>query len=245
MTDARLKRETDFHNQRFADGDDRTDQLKYYWSITNGWNEYWNRVCSLSSDARVLEYGCSEGSNAAKLAELSSWYEGIDISDIAITNATQRFGSETVKFHVMDAMNMTFEDAQFDLVFGSGIIHHLDTEQSMKDIFRVLKPGGTAIFWEPLGMNPLIEAYRYATPSVRTPDEHPLLPRDFRIMRNFFPYVAVKHYGLTTLASVPFRNQGFGSSLKIFLEKLDSAFFLIPGVKYFSWYCLAELKKSP
>src|SRR3546814_4334755 len=45
---------------------------------------------------------------------------------------------------------------------------------------RVLRPGGRAVFIEPLGLNPAIELYRRFTPSARTPDEHPLLRRDFR-----------------------------------------------------------------
>src|SRR3546814_1101008 len=80
----------------------------------------------------------------------------------------------------MNAEAMTFPDDSFDLVFGSGIIHHLDIDRAFGEIARVLRPGGRAVFIEPLGLNPAIELYRRFTPSARTPDEHPLLRRDFR-----------------------------------------------------------------
>src|SRR3546814_19701179 len=70
---------------------------------------------------------------------------------------------------------------------------------------RVLRPGGRAVFIEPLGLNPAIELYRRFTPSARTPDEHPLLRRDFRRFDAAFGSTSCRFYGLATLAAVPFR----------------------------------------
>ena len=51
---------------------------------------------------------------------------------------------------------MSFEDSKFDYVVGRGIIHHLDLTVSFRDK-TVLKPGGRAMFVEPLGANPLLK----------------------------------------------------------------------------------------
>ena len=48
------------------------------------------------------------------------------------------------------------------------------SEAALRELHRVLKPGGTAYFAEPLATNPLIQAYRRVTPQFRTPDEQPL-----------------------------------------------------------------------
>src|SRR3546814_3139995 len=72
---------------------------------------------------------------------------------------------------------------------------------------RVLRPGGRAVFIEPLGLNPAIELYRRFTPSARTPDEHPLLRRDFRRFDAAFGSTSCRFYGLATLAAVPFRGR--------------------------------------
>jgi ubiquinone/menaquinone biosynthesis C-methylase UbiE len=50
----------------------------------------------------------------------------------------------------LNAENLVFQDAQFDLVVGGSILHHLFApDRTIRDCFRVLKPGGVAVFFEP------------------------------------------------------------------------------------------------
>ncbi len=79
-----------------------------------------------------------------------------------------------VAFHNMDAHELGFEDESFDVVFGFGILHHLDLAAALEEIARVLRPGGVMIFNEPLDFNPVGRAVRALTPAARTPDETPL-----------------------------------------------------------------------
>jgi SAM-dependent methyltransferase len=49
-----------------------------------------------------------------------------------------------------DATNFTFADNSFDIIIGNHILEHIpDDAKAMKEIFRVLKPGGTAILQVP------------------------------------------------------------------------------------------------
>src|SRR3546814_13720576 len=80
----------------------------------------------------------------------------------------------------MNAEAMDFPDDSFDLVFGSGIIHHLDIDRAFAEIARVLRPGGRAVFVEPPGLNPAIEIYRRLTPGAPPPAAHPLPPHHLR-----------------------------------------------------------------
>src|SRR3546814_9362268 len=123
----------------------------------------------------------------------------------------------------MNAEAMTFPDDSFDLVFGSGIIHHLDIDRAFGEIARVLRPGGRAVFIEPLGLNPAIELYRRFTPSARTPAEHPLLRRDFRRFDAAFGSTSCRFYGIPTLA----RSDAHTSELQP-LIRLSSAVFCSP-----------------
>ena len=116
-----------------------------------------------------------------------------------------------VEHHLMDANNLTFEDESFDIVFGGAILHHLDIEKSIGHIHRVLKPGGKLVFLEPLNMNPLYKLYRKMNPQERTPDEHALVSKDFKLIRKKFTF---DHY-FFDFFSVAF---GF-ISLKIFGDK--------------------------
>lgn len=234
----RLAREREFHNARFRSDESRSSQEKYYWAVNDGNAEFAQLCANLARDKDVLEYGCGDTRKFLTLGASVRSLQAIDISDAAIERAKSENTRNNVGLHVMDAMNMTFADNSFDLVFGSGIIHHLDTEIAVREIARVLRPGGTAIFWEPLGHNPVFNTYRHFTPQARTPDEHPLVSKDFRIMAQHFSTLSVKYYGLTTLATVPIRNRKFGRTSLRLTRRFDRALFSIPGVKQLAWFSI-------
>ena len=75
---------------------------------------------------------------------------------------------------VMDANRLEFPDASVDAIIGRAILHHLDYEQAVREVHRVLRPGGTAIFMEPLRDNPAWKLFRSLTPKARTREELPL-----------------------------------------------------------------------
>jgi SAM-dependent methyltransferase len=122
----------------------------------------------------ILNFGCGpgegtplySGSGARKVV-------GIDISESAIRSARQKYG-DAAEFHVMDGHRTDFPDHSFDLVAGRAILHHLDFDRAVKEISRILRPGGHAIFVEPLRDNPAGKLLRALTPSARTVDELPL-----------------------------------------------------------------------
>jgi SAM-dependent methyltransferase len=243
---ARLERERDFHNARF-EHDDREAQLKYYDAIADCFRDYWARVDQLTVGADILEYGCAYGDNALRLAATARSATGIDISDVAIEKGrarARRRGLANVRLEAMNAEAMDFPDASFDLVFGSGIIHHLDIDRAFAEIARVLRPGGRAVFVEPLGLNPLIEIYRRLTPNARTPDEHPLLRQDFRRFDAAFRTTSCRFYGLTTLAAVPFRHTAAKAPLFALTRAVDRGLFALPAVKWWAWYSLMEAEAA-
>ncbi|WP_288956143.1 class I SAM-dependent methyltransferase [uncultured Polaribacter sp.] len=137
----------------------------------------------------------------------------INISEVELENGKLHAAKQPfqISHHLMDANALTFDDNSFDVVFGGAILHHLDIEKSIEHIHRVLKPGGKVVFLEPLNMNPLYKIYRKLNPQERTPDEHALVSKDFKIIRNKFTF---NHY-FFDFFSVAF---GF-ISLKIFGDK--------------------------
>ena len=88
-----------------------------------------------------------------------------------------------------------------DVVFGAAILHHLELERSLAEIYRVLRPGGRAVFAEPLDSNPVGRLVRALTPAARTKDERPFRFADLELVRRAFP--GVKFY-YEQLFSVPF-----------------------------------------
>jgi SAM-dependent methyltransferase len=239
----RLANERDFHNARFAGGDNRSAQEKYYWAINRGAEAYDSAVRRFAAGNNVLEYGCANGEVSLQIAPLAKHVEAIDISDVAIETAKVLRAASNVRYHVMDAMNLSFADASGNLVFGSGIIHHLDIRQASREIARVLRPGGRAVFWEPMGTNPAIGLYRKLTPTVRTIDEHPLVGAHIKIMEESFSSVALEHFGLTTLLALPFRTLRVGQSVRAVFEAIDSVLLAVPGPRSLAWYALIVCAK--
>lgn len=97
----------------------------------------------------VLEIGVGCGTHAQLLASRAKSYTGIDLTSYAVDATTRRFESAFLKGRVvqMDAETMSFPDASFDFVWSWGVIHHSsDTRGILRQIHRVLKPGGRATF---------------------------------------------------------------------------------------------------
>ena len=96
----------------------------------------------------VLEIGVGNGSHAALLARYAKSFTGIDLTDYAVKSTSGRlkcfglFGT----VQQMDAEQMRFADGSFDFVWSWGVIHHSsDTRKILREIARVLRPGGRAV----------------------------------------------------------------------------------------------------
>ncbi len=73
---------------------------------------------------------------------------GLSLTDAAIQLARKNFDSAGLRgeFRVADAEHLDFADHSFDLVYSHGVLHHTpDIETAVREIHRVLKPGGRAI----------------------------------------------------------------------------------------------------
>ncbi len=241
----RLNREREFydacnrHIEEYGAG-------KYY-TITRAGRACFRRW--LTADVvgrRVLEYGCGPGSCSFELARRGAIVTGIDISDEAIRRATEkaaREGLANASFAAMNAEALTFADDSFDLICGIAILHHLSLTSALAELARTLRPGGRAVFIEPLGHNPLINLYRRLTPELRTPDEHPLRAGDLRLARRFFGRVEVRYFHLCSLLAVPLRRSRWFVPTVRRLDRLDQALLAAwPALGRYCWTCVIRME---
>jgi SAM-dependent methyltransferase len=105
--------------------------------------------------ARILDCGCTVGHNTAAWASTFPEAEvhGVDVSASALRYAHGRAQSLglPVHYHQMDATDLTFEDASFDVIFTSMFLHELsvkDIKRFFAEAHRVLRPGGMLINME-------------------------------------------------------------------------------------------------
>jgi SAM-dependent methyltransferase len=244
VNDARLVREREYHNRRF-EHEVREAQWKYYAAISHGRAVYYARVANALAGKAGLELGCGLGSTSLQIGQVARSVTAIDLSEVAVDKAAgeaARIGLANATFRCMNAESLDFPEASFDVVFGKGIIHHLDLERAFRGIRRVLRPGGSVIFYEPLGHNPIINAYRDRTLESRTPDEHPLLRSDIELARRHFASVEVQVFGLLTLLGVPLRGSFITAPLLAALRALDKVVLALPGVRWLGWYALISMR---
>ncbi len=198
---------------------------------------------------KALDYCCGNGELAFKIASLGTKETvGIDISDVSVSNCARQaeklpYGKK-MRFQVMDAENMTFDDNYFDVVHVSGVLHHLDLKKAYAEIARVLKPSGKCLCIEALGHNKIIQLYRQRTPQLRTEfeAEHILCRKDIKLAGNYFRKVKiVGFYHLATIAATPFRNSKIFKVMLPACEMIDSALLKLPLIKWQAWQVIFEL----
>lgn len=101
------------------------------------------------SEAKVLDVGCGFGGTSRYLAKKlgpKSSVTGITLSPRQVERGTElavEQGVPNAKFQVTNALDMTFEDNTFDIVWACESGEHMpDKEQYINEMMRVLKPGG-------------------------------------------------------------------------------------------------------
>jgi SAM-dependent methyltransferase len=130
------------------------------WESPAGKLRWARRVKMLSSHLKprmtVLELGCGTGYLTQELARSGADVIAIDISPELLEIARTNCFAPNVQYQIQNAYALGYSEAVFDSVVGSSVLHHLEIEPALRDIYRVLKPAGTIYFTEPNMLNPQI-----------------------------------------------------------------------------------------
>ena len=130
------------------------------WESPAGKLRWARRVNMLSSHLKpgmaVLELGCGAGYFTKELARSGAEIVAIDVSPELLEIARSNCSVPNVQYQIENAYELSYGDAVFDSVVGSSVLHHLEIEKALRDIYRVLKPAGTIYFTEPNMLNPQI-----------------------------------------------------------------------------------------
>ncbi len=187
---------------------------------------------------RVLEYGCGFGEMTVRLAKSGAEVSTFDLSPASVSAARKRAVINNVRdkinFSVCPAESLPYPDDTFDVVLGKAILHHLHLATAQPHLFRVLKPGGKAVFSEPLGMNPILNFVRdwvpYPKKNPRGADR-PLNYDDIRGWARNFRELEIKEIQLLSMLE---RGLGQGKRLPL-LRKADNV--LLKRVSLLRRFC--------
>lgn len=97
--------------------------------------------------ARLLEVGCGMGTDLLQFSRGGARCIGLDLTPRSIEITQHRFKlyGANGSFMISDGEHLPFADGSFDVVYSNGVLHHTpDTSGAVREVYRVLRPGGTA-----------------------------------------------------------------------------------------------------
>jgi SAM-dependent methyltransferase len=186
-------------------------------------------------------------------AQIGYQVYGFDISPNNVTCASRlaqkHHCEDTTHFSVGIAEALQYPDAWFDIVIGVDILHHVEVGRAVAECSRVLKPGGVAIFHEPVRA-PVYDTLRdsrlgtWLMPKAAslerhiTEDERKLGPADIAALRSFNGRIDMTHFLLLSRLS-----RFFPGTMNP-LEDTDQALFrAVPFMRRFAGRVVVTLQK--
>ncbi|HMG52777.1 MAG TPA: class I SAM-dependent methyltransferase [Kofleriaceae bacterium] len=166
ILDPVLRDEADFANEDYTPHADNLainpEMFRRYHTPSELWD--WRQLAALLmgdvTGKDLLDMACGMGEESVYFAKLGAQVTAIDISEVGIASLKQR-----AAFHRLDitALEMrvdptAFPDSSFDRIHGLGILHHVGIEAGLREVDRLLRPGGLGVFLEPIGNSTTVEA---------------------------------------------------------------------------------------
>jgi SAM-dependent methyltransferase len=217
---------------------------------------------------RLLDVGCGPGEATVYFSRKGALVTALDLSPgmCAATRAlAEHHGvSGNVETIVAPAEHSGLPDGSFDLIYGSGVLHHVDIVEAAREVDRLLAEGGRAAFMEPIAYNPAINVYRRMSTDLHTPTEHPLTKQDIRTLKEMFPTLAHREFELMTLAifvwmyaverlspsevrywkRIVEEHARYGSAFRV-LSALDRAILaVVPPLRWWCWNTVVTWTKT-
>jgi 2-polyprenyl-3-methyl-5-hydroxy-6-metoxy-1,4-benzoquinol methylase len=222
-------------------------------------------VLSPLAGQKVLELGCGRGDLAVFLAKQGAEVTAVDIgpSLIAASRMLAEVNHVSCDFRQANIVDLPFEADSYDKVVGLMILHHLsrhDLERALHESFRVLKPGGVAVFYEPVENSKAfdfvqnlvpagIKGGRYHRPSilnrkawleyVGTLDDRSLTNRELISAGQHFGTAKIRSYGLLVRISRLIGYNHMSTLVAVDRVLLRS----IPPLRYLCQTVLVEYRK--
>lgn len=115
------------------------------------------KAIPLGVDCRVFEIAAGAGALTEAVLRLApeTHLTATDISSRSVRRLRDRVRNYTnVECVEADITNLMLEPGRFDAVIGNSALHHVDVPRCLGELFRILKPGGRLVIFEPNLANP-------------------------------------------------------------------------------------------
>jgi ubiquinone/menaquinone biosynthesis C-methylase UbiE len=170
----------------------------------------------------VLDFGCGSGYMTVEMAKLAAKATGIDVNPYVASIKVHEALKGRLEYIQTSGTKLPFADASFDRILASEILPMIpDSLPFLREIARVLKPGGRLVIVNGVGHPVLEEAYATNAPRLAA------LAKQFpeRMPKSYAEYCA----RFQTIAGTA--RTDFMSSDEI-VDRLDQAGFAIQSSRY-------------
>lgn len=181
---------------------------------------------ALEGRGRILEVGCGPGDDARGLAERGHEVVGVDVE----ASSGWDLPSPGVTFIECSAEQLPFPDDSFDAVLERDALHHIGQPgRALREMRRVLRPGGVAVVVECNRYNPLF----YAHMTRLHGHDHFSVPYLRGLLEGAFDRVAIR---MLETRAYPF----VGDALMPAVNGWERTVERLPGVRRLAAYTIAE-----
>lgn len=178
--------ETKLADAHHAEVAAQTQAVQDYYENESKLTCHWDRISADDVPALLgwpsgvaLDLGCGTGTAGAGLRKAGVKVIGADLSTPCLKVARRRL-DDVVR---VDAAHLPFKAEAFDALVARGALHHLhDADAALAEAYRVLKPGGRALFMDPreyAWLEPIKDTLRQSDESF-THDHHAYRPDSYR-----------------------------------------------------------------
>lgn len=210
--------------------------------------EYYYHLLAPLKGKDVLEIACGNGIDASICAHNGANLHGYDISasstEMVRRRAEANNVSDRVSLQVTGRFEEAFEGQTFDAVIGYAALHHIPMEGLAERVYDRLKPGGVAVFAEPVINSKLLNAVRRCIPYYIFPPTEDEQPLDNAAINDFakpFDRVVRREFQLTSRLWPMFPNNW---PLAVALHKLDYWLLKVPALRRFATVCVFGLYRD-
>lgn len=204
---------------------------------------YVGRLLGDLSGCRALEIGPGLGLDTLRLAQRGAEVWAVDLSPTSLQTVQGRCAATGLaeRVHVlrMNGEALAFADASFDLAYVQCTLLHADWPLVVRECWRVLRPGGRALFIEPLRHHPAVALYRATLSRCRDSRPHYLSWWDFERIERLFSSGHRRSFYFISPVALALRKTPLASLLAPPLRALDRALLRLPFLRPFAWYVVA------
>ncbi len=182
----------------------------------------------LPEKGRVLDIGAATGAYLAAFKNAGWDVFGVEISDFARESAKTTYGITTIYPNLETA---SFASDYFDFIYMVHVIEHFPEHISLlKEVNRVLKPGGILFIATPNFGSPAAAKMKSEWPSLK-PDQHLTFftPKTLKMVLIHSDFKIVKCDTMQSVIETPHLEKLFGKTKTGYLSKIANKFF--PGIK--------------